>query len=354
MRSDISNEDIKEFLNSVVETESHVAELSKLKSKINEKIESIRTRTYPEFYSQEAQIRKAANTPKKEETMFLLSMFFGVCGLIFGVIISYLLLTAGENPNYFLSFCASLLIGPFVGTFMAFVPMIVSSMILNAKVEELKNAEAPKRAEHNLAIERAKDFDKEELESLNNYLQEIERVRDFNIKTLAGLYSKGLLGPGYQNLIAACYILQFFESRQTPTLDAALQSYDEERRNQRIIDKLDIVIDKLDEIIDNQNRLYCELVEIKNEITNISSSLSQCEKSLDRIAMATELNAYLEAKQNQSIRSAILFSAQQERYGLKNCYDLPNSDPAIRSIIARYQPIAFAPIKRQSGLYVRG
>jgi len=92
---------------------------------------------------------------------------------------------------------------------------------------------------------------------------------------LNSLYDMDVLYPKYRNLVAVSSIAEYLDSGRCSELGDAYNIYEEERRLDRIIEKLDVVIYKLDQIKDMQYRLYVELVQVNDHLTALQASINE-------------------------------------------------------------------------------
>lgn len=354
MWEDSSNDEIQAYLQTVIDVESRVCEETRSISALKARAASLKSKRYPVFVSEldrmkERERSKSAEEKIEEESSgFLLSLVCGTLGYVIVAYIAYSVLTAGSEQmdplsHVFLnigSFVIALLIGALGMPLGGAILIIFSSLNDSSVRKSIERKEAPRRAEHEERIAKMKERDLEEADQLDDAAKKLAEQRAAEIRLLTNLYNNGPLGPGYQTLVAACHVLQFFKTRQRPSIDAALQNYDEERRNQQILDKLDEIIQKLDEIIDNQNMLYRALILVQKNLENLNNGIKRCEASLDRTAIATELSAYMQAKRNSLEKDVGRYTDQRFRIGLPAVTPVSLDDPTFKAIEKRYEFLA--------------
>lgn len=126
-------------------------------------------------------------------------------------------------------------------------------------------------------------------------LESMEREKEKTASILSYYYSKGIIYPKYQNLVAMCSIYEYFASgrcRELTGYEGAYSIYENEARLERICTKLDEVIERLDEIRQNQYMLY-EVIQKTNQLTErlISETVNQSQL-LEQTVQNTALTAY--------------------------------------------------------------
>ena len=106
-----------------------------------------------------------------------------------------------------------------------------------------------------------------------NYLKNMyERTTSL----LHNLYSLGIIGEKYQNLVAISSFYEYFEYGRCDSLSGpygAYNKYEDELYKKIIIGKLDDIISKLDEIRNNQIMLYHVIEDSRTQTTKLLSDL---------------------------------------------------------------------------------
>lgn len=347
MNTNATNDEIIEYLEAAISLETKICETSRAIGHFRERINGLETKYYPEFQSKIRLTKTDKEKAEEENRGCMASLALAVLCFIVGAFVSNGVLNPDDSKNVlsflildFLGFLLMLSIAAVCGFLGAFLPLIFSSIYESRERRKIKAKEEEPRRKHGEKIALMKQYDQDEIEYLESAIRALEDNKIKLLKLLASLYSDGPIAPEYQSLAAECHILQYFNSRQKPVLDKALDSYDEERRNQKIIEKLDVVIQKLDEIIENQGMLYRLMTQMNDKLDDIDDSLSRCEAQLDRTALASELNAYLKAKRLDLLEDyGYRYLPMQDRYDLVQPSTYSIKDPAIKAILRRYDPL---------------
>ena len=126
---------------------------------------------------------------------------------------------------------------------------------------------------------------KQEQNDLTKQILEIDN-------TLERLYSMNVIYPKYRSLIPIVTIHEDVDAGRHTTLPEAYNKYEEESRQNRIIEQLDVVISMLEQIRNNQYALY-EAIQESNEIANRIYAQSEAMLSSNKaIARNSEIVAY--------------------------------------------------------------
>lgn len=123
---------------------------------------------------------------------------------------------------------------------------------------------------------------------LNNEIQHLNQTK----RILNEYYSKDIIFIKYRSLVAISAILEYLMSGRCTTLPEAYNKYEEELRQQIIIDKLDVIIDKLERIEKSQYMLYDAIISMNNTLNNISQGVDKALSSMSRIQDNTAVSAY--------------------------------------------------------------
>lgn len=118
----------------------------------------------------------------------------------------------------------------------------------------------------------------EVLNSQVNILRKKDNETNYRLKIL---YGRNIIYPKYQNYIAVCSLLEYFESGRFSTLPDAYNTYEIEVRLDKIITRLDIIIDKLDIIKNNQFQLYNKLTKANQLIEKLIISADNLAENMD-------------------------------------------------------------------------
>lgn len=140
---------------------------------------------------------------------------------------------------------------------------------------------------------------KKEIENEKNILNCTEEILDL-------FYEKDIIFQKYRSFAAISSILEYLVSGRCKSLAEAYNKYEEELRQNIIIDKLDIIIDKLDQIERNQYMLYDAIMSVgekidafSDEIDKALSSISQLNKNATICAYNSEIIAENELYQSK-------------------------------------------------------
>lgn len=148
---------------------------------------------------------------------------------------------------------------------------------------------------YNNKIAKDKDRVKEEKIQINTLKEEqAELTQQISVidNTLERLYSLNVVYPKYRSLIPIVTIHEYFDSGRHSSLPEAYNKYEEESRQNRIIEQLDVVISMLEQIRNNQYALY-EAIQESNEIADrIYYQSEEMLTSNRKIAHNSEIAAY--------------------------------------------------------------
>lgn len=116
-------------------------------------------------------------------------------------------------------------------------------------------------------------------------------------KSLSDLYDKNIIYSKYRNMVAIVAIDEYLTSGRCYALegsDGAYNLYENELRQNIIIDKLSYIIDNLEQIQRNQFSLYQELLKTNNDINDIIFELKEIKSNTKLISYFTEVTALAE------------------------------------------------------------
>lgn len=141
----------------------------------------------------------------------------------------------------------------------------------------------------------------QELAALNHMMSETKQVLDT-------YYRQDIIYPKYRNLIAVSSFYEYLSSGRCTHLEGhegAYNIFENEIRQNWIINKLDEVIDRLDRIEDHQYMLYSAIQESNSKTAILSQQLDQCASSLQGIeenAAITAYNSHITAQNTEFLK----------------------------------------------------
>lgn len=130
------------------------------------------------------------------------------------------------------------------------------------------------------------------VELLEIELNEQYKEKENSESLLQKYYDKDIIFVKYRNFVSLNAILEYLLSGRCSNLKEAYNKYEEELRQNIIIDKLDIVIDKLDAIEKSQYMLYNAIQNINDTLCNISCGINDALENLSSIKDNSEMIAY--------------------------------------------------------------
>lgn len=157
---------------------------------------------------------------------------------------------------------------------------------------EMELAKNPKVAAHNLCI------------------QEIDMVKKtltFALETRIKLHKLGVVHPKYLDYVCIATIYEYFETGRCDSLvgaNGAYNIYENELRQNIIIDKLDVVIDSLEQIKKNQYMLYMQLQKVNDSLISMTNKMDDALRTLDQIEYNSAQTAYY-SKINAQLTDAL-------------------------------------------------
>ena len=90
------------------------------------------------------------------------------------------------------------------------------------------------------------------------------------------VYNIGILYPDYRNFVAVCSIYQYFDAERCYTLKGPAGAYnifEQEKRLNLIIDRLDVIISALERIERNQRVLYNSIVSAQDAVAGVMNEI---------------------------------------------------------------------------------
>lgn len=269
---------------------------------------------------------KTFRAPEKEKVYGDYKETILVTGFISGVIIGIIAaiittIIAWESIGVF-----AVLAGAFMGILIGIVGGFLCGLIIGPIIaqSEKNNAERISQSNYNIEMEQynnninrerqrivyelqAKQKIDEEIKLLNI---QIQKTNDFENR----LTNLGILDYLYHHdIVATASFYQYFKSKRTFSLgfnpntgdQGAYNIYEQERRLNIIIDKLDVVIQKLDQIERNQTVLFMCLTEANQKLEKINTSILKASSNIQSsIDSQTEMQRY----SNECIRSELEYS----------------------------------------------
>lgn len=155
------------------------------------------------------------------------------------------------------------------------------------------------RKQRNLTIAESNASTKQRNQKQINILMQemniLQRSRDETARILRLYYNKNIIYSKYRNLIAVSSFCEYFESGRCNTLEGhegAYNIFENEIRQNLIIQKLDDVIEHLERIENNQYMLYSAIQESNKNTKRLSQELSRTSQSLRQIESNTAITAY--------------------------------------------------------------
>lgn len=112
---------------------------------------------------------------------------------------------------------------------------------------------------------------------------------------LAQLYEKDVIFVKYRNMIAICTMYEYFASGRCTELtgaNGAYNMYEQELRQNRIIDQLEQVNNNLEQIKNNQYILYQAISETNHALQEIATDVKAIVNAVTDIAVSSRITAY--------------------------------------------------------------
>ena len=135
------------------------------------------------------------------------------------------------------------------------------------------------------------DLTRGNYEAALSLIKEFDRPIDEISSTLAELYDRGYIYPKYRYMVAVCTMYEYFESGRVNTLtgpNGAYNLYEEETRQNIIINSLDKIVDQLEQIKKNQYALYKELNKTNTALFWINKDINSILRSSEKILSDTQ------------------------------------------------------------------
>lgn len=242
-----------------------------------------------------------------------------ICSIFFAVISCFVNINKIKNggdglgdiiKDVFIYALIGFIIGLVVGFFIAIISQIsrqsdndreYKQSILNYNQ---KIAQDQQRVNYELQVQQRIVYE------INLLKEQMKRTSDFENR----LTNLGILDRFYHHdIVATASFYQYFNSKRTFSLgfnpntgdQGAYNIYEQEKRMNLIIDKLDVVIKKLDQIERNQTILFMCLSEANQKLDRLNSNILNATANIQKsINNQTEMQRY----SNECIRSEIEYS----------------------------------------------
>ena len=111
-------------------------------------------------------------------------------------------------------------------------------------------------------------------------------------RLLSSFYDKGLIFPKYQHFTAISMFLEYLLSGRCENLASCYNKYEEELRQNLIIEKLDIIIEQLESIKRNQYMLYQAINSVNDDVKRLTGAVNSTINALGQINSNAEVIAY--------------------------------------------------------------
>lgn len=249
---------------------------------------------------------KEIKRPEKEEEDGVISLL----AYIFGGIFILVSLIVGAFDNIVNTICFLIGLGIIA---LGFVGSLRDKKRINEKYErELRIYQQEKDAsnkayqqqfaQNKLAYERSMEayIASDELASKNLLKAQAEvQLLDEPLAEakclLAQLYEKDVIFVKYRNMIAICTMYEYFASGRCTELtgaNGAYNMYEQELRQNRIIDQLEQVNNNLEQIKNNQYILYQAISETNHALQEIATDVKAIVNAVTDIAVSSRITAY--------------------------------------------------------------
>lgn len=155
----------------------------------------------------------------------------------------------------------------------------------NTEAERLN--EKVRRDNEAILVEKKKQEDLVQVE-LQNAIGRANKT----VAILKEYYEKDIIFPKYRAFVPISSIYEYLVSGRCKTLPEAYNKYEEELRQNIIIEKLDTIINKLDRIEQNQYMLYDAILSMNSNLEKISSGINSALNTMSQIEENTYVSAY--------------------------------------------------------------
>ncbi len=177
----------------------------------------------------------------------------------------------------------------------------------NAKAREITSKYNQEQNQYDRKVQRVENYKLrrpqvlQQIESMNMSLKASKYI-------LSDLYAFDHIFPKYRNMVAMCTIYEYFASGRCTELtgpDGAYNLYENELRQNIIIEKLDTVINQLNQIQRNQYTLYKEIQKTNQTLDMIQKDVRQALNSIqniERISLFTAHFAEITAQNTKALK----------------------------------------------------
>lgn len=124
----------------------------------------------------------------------------------------------------------------------------------------------------------------ERVEVLRLYKEKLERILEETKETLKIFYSRDIIYPKYQNMIAVSSFNDYLKSGVCTELEGhegCYNKFDVEIRLDTIINKMEDVLSNLELIRNNQHTLYIEVVKCNEKLDDLSHGIFEMTNSIN-------------------------------------------------------------------------
>lgn len=142
----------------------------------------------------------------------------------------------------------------------------------------------------------------------------IEEIKKYYIETnsaLEKLYSANIIYEKYRNMIAVGMFCEYFDSGRCTSLEGhegAYNIFENEIRQNIIIDKLDVIITKLEKIAQNQYMIYHSIQDSNRKIQEMSNEILSSSQSIQQNQKVIEYYNSITAKNTEFLKWERIFS----------------------------------------------
>lgn len=189
--------------------------------------------------------------------------------------------------------------GPIIGCIIGVVVAVIWSYVDKKCIEKENHDNLQREVEENNRIRRNNDIERQARNQKANIIQKEINILEQNIdktrSTLAEYYNKNIIYRKYWNYVAVASFLEYFDSGRCTVLEGhegAYNLFENEIRQNMIIEKLDEVIQRLDEIKNNQYILYSEIQKQNQTVNRITSTVKSCANTLTSLEKSNQIIEY--------------------------------------------------------------
>lgn len=303
--SPVSISQIKEYLFNAKKLEINYLTLTKIRDKLQSKINSLGHYSYIEYPS--AEIFDEFSIWFKISFPVILLIGFVIAALISGNFWANLLSLVTVvliffNTDLLIGFATALGVA-IVGALIIGILAAISESIRYRKALNLYNQKINDDQTRVAREQQQIMFLKREQDAVESKMCEVEN-------TLNRLYSLNVVYPKYRSLVPIVTLYEYFDSGRHTNLADAYNKYEDELLHKNIIEKLDIVISKLEQIKQNQYALYEAIQEsnyLSEQIYRKSESILASNQAIEQYSAVAAYNSKV-AADNSAISAFINMS----------------------------------------------